>query len=252
MTSGALWKPEGFMASWGAQHRVSLLQVHVLGFKEQDFKSIFLISSFLILTWRTHPHHHSPAHDTFDGTDVISLQVVVLPQGAGSLVERSVLALQPAQGLVELLILCICLLQVRTAPASAQLRVECVTAVLHQQIYYSRTSTCGLPVDWMLFLQGIDVPEVCSAKCGSCFQAQCALWSSGSVQLWGWCSAPSRRQGPLLLLPGFSREQSKDPRVGCNWWCDGTIPGCPENTCRCSCELCGAGAALPLPVPWWL
>ena len=85
----------------------------VLGFKDQNFKSIFLISSVRLED--RPPPLHSPAHDTFDGTDVLSLQVVVLPQGAGSLVERCVLALQAAQGLAEPLVLRVRLLGVRRA-----------------------------------------------------------------------------------------------------------------------------------------
>lgn len=83
-----------------------------LGFKDQDFKTIFLISS---VHFKDRRPHRSPAHNTFDGADVLCLQVVVLLQGAGSLVEHGVLALQAAQGLVELLILCVRSLGARRA-----------------------------------------------------------------------------------------------------------------------------------------
>lgn len=51
-------------------------------------------------TWRT-----DPACGTFDGADVLGLEVVVIPQGAGSLPQHRVLALQNAQGLLKLLLL---------------------------------------------------------------------------------------------------------------------------------------------------
>lgn len=81
---------------------MSPLHAPGLGFKDQCLRVFSLYPPF---TWRT-----DPACGTFDGADVLSLEVVVVPQGAGSLPQHRVLALQNAQGLLKLLLLRRCLL----------------------------------------------------------------------------------------------------------------------------------------------
>lgn len=51
-----------------------------------------------------------PLRGTFDGADVLSLELVVLLQGAGTLLELGVFLLQAVQGLLELLVLRRCVL----------------------------------------------------------------------------------------------------------------------------------------------
>lgn len=51
-----------------------------------------------------------PLCSTFNGADVLSLELVVLLQGAGTLLELGVFLLQAVQGLLELLILRRCVL----------------------------------------------------------------------------------------------------------------------------------------------
>lgn len=76
----------------------------MLGCQDQAFTSICFIS---VLHWEERP---VPLRGTFDGADVLSLELVVLLQGTGALLELGVLLLQAVQGLLELLVLCRCVL----------------------------------------------------------------------------------------------------------------------------------------------